>query len=138
MPNHYHFLLSQEADYSISQFIQAIFNSYAKAFNKMYNRTGTLFEGTFKSIHVHSSEYLVHLCRYVHRNPIETKIPLVDELEQWEFSNYPEWIDVRNGTMVDRKFITDLFKDGKSYRKFVEEYETPPDLQKKLLKYLLE
>ncbi|MBC8181000.1 transposase, partial [candidate division KSB1 bacterium] len=80
MPNHYHFLLSQEADYSISQFIQAIFNSYAKAFNKMYNRTGTLFEGTFKSIHVHSSEYLVHLCRYVHRNPIETKIPLVDEL----------------------------------------------------------
>lgn len=52
MPNHYHFLLKQDGDVSISELMQTIFNSYSKAFNKMYNRSGTLFEGPFKSIHV--------------------------------------------------------------------------------------
>ena len=71
MPNHYHFLLRQDTDVSISDFIQAVYNSYAKAFNRMYNRSGTLFEGPFKSILVDSDEYLAHLCRYIHRNPID-------------------------------------------------------------------
>lgn len=138
MPNHYHFLLRQDADFSVAQFIQAVFNSYSKAFNKMYKRTGTLFEGTFKSIHVHSPEYLTHLSRYIHRNPIDLKIPLVSKLEKWEFSNYPEWIDIRKGTLVDKKLIIDLFGDVASYRKFVEEYIPPSDMQEKMLKYLLE
>ena len=45
MPNHYHFLLRQDSNAAISELIQAIFNSYSKAFNKKYNRSGTLFEG---------------------------------------------------------------------------------------------
>jgi len=138
MPNHYHFLLRQDADFSVAQFIQAIFNSYSKAFNKMVKRTGTLFEGTFKSIHVHSPDYLMHLCRYIHRNPVDLKIPLVQKLEHWEFSNYPEWIDIRSGTLVDKKFRNDLFDDAVSYKRFVEEYVPPSDIQEKMLKYLLE
>lgn len=49
MPNHYHFLLRQDGETSIADCIQAIFNSYTKAFNKMYHRTGTLFEGRFQA-----------------------------------------------------------------------------------------
>ncbi len=138
MPNHYHFLLRQDSDLSISQFIQALFNSYTKAFNKMYGRSGTLFEGAFKSIHIYSQEYLTYLCRYIHRNPIEADTPLVNKLQDWKFSNYPEWLNLRNGTLVDKKFIKDMFEDNQSYRKFVEEYTPPPKLQEKLGKYLLE
>ena len=80
MPNHYHFLLRQDGEASISDFVQAIFNSYTKAFNKMYTRSGTLFEGAFKSILVDSDEYLVHLCRYIHRNPIDTNVPRIRQM----------------------------------------------------------
>jgi REP element-mobilizing transposase RayT len=70
MPNHYHFVLRQDADISIATFIQAIFNVYSKAFNKMWECKGTLFESAFHAIHVETDEYLLHLCRYIHLNPV--------------------------------------------------------------------
>ncbi len=47
MPNHYHFLLRQDSDVPISDWMQSIFYSYSKAFNVMHGRAGTLFEGPF-------------------------------------------------------------------------------------------
>jgi len=52
MPNHYHFVLLQAGEHPISYFVQSLFNSYTKAFNKMYGRSGTLFEGPFRAAHV--------------------------------------------------------------------------------------
>lgn len=116
MPNHYHFLLRQDGTHKISEFIQAVFNSYSKAFNKRHNRTGTLFEGPFKSIHVDKRDYLVYLCRYIHRNPLEAG--LVSDLEEWPYSNYLEWIGLRNGKLVDLAFVRDYFKSVDDYRVF--------------------
>jgi REP element-mobilizing transposase RayT len=45
MPNHFHFVLRQDSEHPLSGFVQAVFNSYTKAFNKRYERSGTLFEG---------------------------------------------------------------------------------------------
>ncbi|MCA9732121.1 MAG: transposase [Deferribacteres bacterium] len=63
MPNHCHFLLRQNSEKSIIDFMQRTFNSYTKAFNRKYRRSGTLFEGPFKAIHVDEESYLVYLCR---------------------------------------------------------------------------
>lgn len=41
VPIHYHFFVKQKCETSVSQFIQSIFNSYSKAFNKMHDRKGT-------------------------------------------------------------------------------------------------
>lgn len=117
MPNHYHFLLRQDGETIISDLMQETFNSYSKAFNKMYNRTGTLFEGPFKSIHVDKNNYLIHLCRYIHRNPLEAD--LVNNLTEWPFSNYPEWIGKRSGRLVDLALIKSYFMTAESYREFV-------------------
>ncbi|MFQ5675871.1 MAG: transposase [bacterium] len=117
MPNHYHFLLRQDGETIISDLMQETFNSYSKAFNKMYNRTGTLFEGPFKSIHIDKDNYLTHLCRYIHRNPLEAG--LVTDLEKWSFSNYLEWIGERSGRLVDLAFIEFYFKTAEAYREFV-------------------
>lgn len=126
MPNHYHFLLRQNGEFSIGAFMQNLFNSYSKAFNKMYGRTGTLFEGPFKSIHVDKSNYLIYLCRYIHRNPKEAC--LVSNLSDWPYSNYLEWIEKRNGKLIDRAFVKANFKSPAEYEKFVEESEhKPPD-----------
>jgi hypothetical protein len=46
-----------------------LFNSYAKAFNKQNNRTGSLFEKHFKRIKIQDENYLRNIIQYVHLNP---------------------------------------------------------------------
>ena len=123
MPNHYHFVLLQAGEHPISYFVQSLFNSYTKAFNKMYGRSGTLFEGPFRAAHVTDDIYLLHLCRYVHLNPLEAG--LVTGLRNWPYSNYLEWIEQRNGTLVDREFVRSHFSTSAEYIQFVADY-TPP------------
>jgi REP element-mobilizing transposase RayT len=120
MPNHYHFLLRQDGEHTISTFIQGIFNSYTKAFNKAFNRKGTLFEGPFKALLVGKETHLLHLCRYIHRNPLEAG--LVTHLTDWPYSNYLEWVGQRSGTLFDAKFSQEHFSDSADYKKFVLEY----------------
>ena len=43
--------------------VQRTFNSYTKAINYRYGRSGTLFEGRYKAIEVDELDYLIHLCR---------------------------------------------------------------------------
>jgi len=123
MPNHYHFLARQDGSQSLSYFVQAVFNSYTKAFNRMYDRHGTLFEGPFQAIPVTKEEYLIHLCRYIHRNPLEAG--LVADLTAWPFSNYLEWIGKREGRLVDQDFARAWFPTSAAYEQFVLDY-TPP------------
>ncbi len=120
MPNHYHFLLRQDGARPVSDFVQAVFNSYTKAFNRAFNRTGTLFEGPFHATHVDEDVYLVHLCRYIHRNPLEAG--LVSHPAEWSFSNYLEWVSQRDGVLVDRAFVRENFPEPGSYERFVMEY----------------
>ena len=122
MPNHYHFVVRQEGEQLVSLFVQAIFNSYTKAFNKMWGRSGTLFEGPFKSIHITHDEYLLHLCRYVHLNPVAAN--LVHQPEQWAYSNCAGWLGLRSGTLVDQEFVRGHFPMPEAYRKFLA--DAPP------------
>lgn len=134
MDNHYHFLLRQDGETEISKFMQAVFNIYTKAFNTKYNHSGTLFEGPYKAIHVDKNEYLLHLCRYIHRNPLEAG--LVVKPEQWRYSNYAEFIGKRNGTLVDREFIEMNFGSPEAYEEFVMNYVPPEKTQRALRHYL--
>jgi REP element-mobilizing transposase RayT len=120
LPNHYHFLLRQDGLESISIFIQRIFNRYTKAFNKIHQRTGTLFEGPYKAIGIDNNEYLIHLCRYIHRNPLEAG--LITDLLDWPYSNYLEWVGVRSGTLIDQQFVLEHFVNVEEYKRFVLDY----------------
>lgn len=66
--NHYHLLLKQVADQGIEKFIQRLGTGYTKYFNHRHKRDGVLFQGKFKSIHVGSNEYLLHLSIYINLN----------------------------------------------------------------------
>ncbi len=138
MPNHYHFLLRQDGETSIADCIQAIFNSYTKAFNKMYHRTGTLFEGRFQSKYIDKDSYLIHLCRYIHRNPIDGKKPLVSALEDWPYSNYLEWIGERNGSLISQEFTESYFSNPDEYSQFVNDYTPPKKTDDGLKSYLFD
>ena len=137
MPNHYHLLLRQDGDEPAGELARFSFNRYTKAFNKRYGRTGTLFEGRYQSIHVDRTDYLLHLCRYIHANPV--RAGLVSRPEAWPFSNYLEWVGLRDGVLVDRRFVAETFPKSEDYRRFVAEYlEHPAILPDTLTPYLLD
>ena len=71
MPNHYHFFLEQLEENGITRFMHRLGTGYTKFFNIKYERTGRLFESTFKGIHIATDQYFFHLSRYIHLNPVD-------------------------------------------------------------------
>jgi REP element-mobilizing transposase RayT len=137
MPNHYHFLVRQDGEQSAGLLPQLTFNRYTKAFNRRYRRSGTLFQGRFQSVWVDKTEYLFHLCRYIHANPV--KGGLTTHPADWPFSNYREWIGLRDGALVDRAFVAESFPDRDRYRAFVADYlDRPRALPAGIEPYLLD
>ena len=120
MPNHYHFLIRQDGEQPAGLLPQRVFNSYSKAYNKRYEHSGTLFEGTYQVVAVESEAHLLHLCRYIHANPVTHG--LVEDVKEWPYSNYPEWIGVRDGTLLDREFVREHFPSPQGHEEFVFKY----------------
>jgi len=55
----------------ISEFLRKLLTAYSKYFNAKYNRTGSLFEGSFKSEHISDDVHAKYLFSYIHLNPIK-------------------------------------------------------------------
>jgi len=89
MSNHYH-LLIETPQPNLSQAIQWLNVSYAAYHNRKHRRSGHLFQGRFKSVLVDADEYLKHLSRYIHLNPVRAKI--VQKPEEYRCSSYPAFI----------------------------------------------
>jgi putative transposase len=71
MPNHFHILLTPLEDVGVSSFMLKLGTAYSMFFNKKYNRTGSLFEGVFKSQHVVQDVHFQYLFAYIHMNPLK-------------------------------------------------------------------
>ncbi|MEG4851052.1 transposase [Microcoleus sp. B5-D4] len=117
MPNHYHLLVYLQTD-DFSKLMQSFTLSYAKAINKRYQRVGSLFQGRFQAIHVDGEDYLLHLTRYIHLNPVCANI--VEKAEDWEFSSYQEYIDLRQGSLPKIDGVRSQFFSADAYRDFLE------------------
>jgi REP element-mobilizing transposase RayT len=117
MPNHYHFVMRQDGEHAAGLLPQRVFNSYSKAYNKRYEHSGTLFEDNYKVKPVVKSSHLLHLCCYIHGNPV--KDGLVSDPADWPYSNYLEWIGERDGTLYDPEFVRVNFSSPEAYRAFV-------------------
>jgi putative transposase len=85
-----------------------LFNAYAKAFNKAYNRTGSLFQNPFGRVEVRSDEQLIHLVSYIHRNP--QRHGLVEDFRDWPYSSYIEMLH-EGPAQVQRGEVIDWFGD---------------------------
>jgi REP-associated tyrosine transposase len=121
MPNHYHLLIRQETEQPLSKFVNVLFNRYVQAVNMQQGRSGTLFEGRFRHKRVERWEYLIHLCRYIHRNPVKGR--LVPRPEDWPFSNFMEWIGLRDNGLKDEAFIREHFSRAQDYIEFVSDQD---------------
>jgi REP element-mobilizing transposase RayT len=120
LPNHFHWLVRQDGIASVNLLPKRVFGSYTRIYNHIHGRIGTLFEDRFDAKLVNTDEYLHHLCCYIHANPVRHGIATAPEL--WPYSNYAEWLGLRNGTLVDHTFIQAHFPDKARYQQFVSAY----------------
>lgn len=74
MPNHFHFLLRSKEPLAITGFMLRLCTSYAKYFNTKYHFVGRLFQERFRAKIVDTDEYLTHLSRYIHLNPVSDNL----------------------------------------------------------------
>lgn len=131
MPNHLHLLLRQDGNESIDRFIHRLHTAYTMYFNKKYEKVGAVFQGRFKAKMIDTDEYLLHVSRYIHINPIELfhaqGRALSTELVEYPWSSYGEYVELRPKFLCDPTIILNYFSNsplrGKTtYRAFVEEY----------------
>jgi len=118
MPNHFHLLLRQDSDVPTYKLMSSLHTSYSMYFNRKYNKVGHLFQGKYKQKEVDKDEYLLQLSAYIHFNPI--KDSLVEELYKYQWSSYPDYIGIREGTLCNKKLAL-YGRSPKEYRKITEE-----------------
>ena len=119
MPNHFHLLLRPDLDETVPAFMTSLCGAYTQALNTQRGRRGPLFQGRYRSIEVDAEAYLIHLARYIHLNPVVSRL-VVSPIE-WPYSNYADVIGRRQGGLRDSSLVPDRFPRGDDYREFVEE-----------------
>src|SRR5688572_16206823 len=70
MSNHVHLLLTPQESEACSLMMRDLGRSYVRYFNRRHDRTGTLWEGRFRSCIVESSEYVLACYRYIELHPV--------------------------------------------------------------------
>ncbi|MCH4822131.1 transposase [Gramella lutea] len=130
LPNHFHLLIRTKNDIenrSISQAFSNFFNSYAKAINKAYNRTGSLFQDRFKRKRIEDEKYLQNLILYIHRNPENHKV--ISNFREYQFSSFSKLVS-DSSTFLQRDQVIDLFDsiDNFDYLHSQTEVESKWDL----------
>jgi len=86
MTNHVHLLATPPVSGAISQMMQKLGRRYVRRINDTYGRTGTLWEGRFKSCLVDSETYVLTCYRYIELNPV--RAAMVDSPDRYPWSSY--------------------------------------------------
>lgn len=131
MPNHFHLLLKQNTNQPIYSFIHRLTVSHSMYFNKRYNRVGHLFQGRFKAKLITRDEYLLHLSRYIHLNPLKI-INSISELETYRWSSYPEYINKKE-EVCEKEIILQQFNNAhpkQAYKRFVNNMISDDELMR--------
>ena len=120
MPNHFHFFLRQKTDVKIYQIFNSVLSSYVQKYNIKYERKGALMGGPLQSILIEDDRYFLNLCRYIHLNPVKANI--VIKPEEWKYSNYSEWIGIRDGKLFDPEVFNICRIASEKYKNSIENY----------------
>ena len=128
MPNHFHLLIKQNADYSIGNFMSSLSTKYVRYFNTRHKRVGHLFQDRYKAVKIETEEQWIYLSKYIHRNPCED-CPL-RPLANYPYSSYTNYLGIVNQSWLKPDKILSHFSKTlhkNSYQNFVEE-TVPKDI----------
>jgi len=97
MDNHFHLLLTPETAEGVPLMMQAVGRRYVRYFNDLHGRTGTLWEGRYRSTLVQTERYLLACMVYMDLNPV--RAGMVAEARQHPWSSHRHYI----GQVSDRR-----------------------------------
>ncbi len=83
MTNHVHMLLTPRDKDSVGQLMKRLGQRYVQYINRMYRRSGTLWEGRFRSCIAQEDNYLLHCQRYIELNPVRAEMVLHPADYRW-------------------------------------------------------
>jgi putative transposase len=145
MPNHFHFLvrlrgedvlfsqaqtlqpgkLLVKAEFSYPEFsmqqFSNFFNSYTKAYNKVYHRRGALFVDYLKRHRIEDEAYFTRLIHYIHYNPVHHQF--CKSAAEWPYSSYRAVLSQKE-SKIEKEVVLAWFGGLAAYRAF---HQTVPD-----------
>ncbi|MFC1622308.1 SH3 domain-containing protein [Patescibacteria group bacterium] len=132
MPGHFHLLLHQITDGALEYFMRSLSTRYSIYFNKKYQRVGSLYGGSYRSIQIDGISPLLHLTRYFHLHS-----------EGGKNSSYAEYLGTRKTPWVKpevilKSFDKSTFKGVTGYKNFVEKYEPDKEEEDMLKEIIIE
>ena len=98
MGNHFHLLATPETETGLPQMMQAVGRRYVRHFNTRQQRTGTLFEGRYRSTLIQAERYLLACMVYIDLNPV--RAGMVSEPAQYPWSSHRHYAGVANDRLV--------------------------------------
>jgi len=140
LPNHFHLIIRtkeldqlpeayQNGKRKLWQPFSNLFNAYAKAFNKKYGRSGSLFQKVPKQIIIENQTYLRNLIVYVNTNSAHHGIA---DYYEYPYSSYPVLISDER-TSLKREEVLEMFSDQENFESVLEKKEQQIELSQQLL-----
>lgn len=131
MPNHFHFEIYTTGhsattkkvgninSTALSNGFRLLQSNYAQYFNRRYARTGSLFRQKTKAKGMSdgTNHYGYIAFHYIHQNPLVAG--LVNRLEDWIYSSFPDYAGLRNGKLCDKELAEKII--GFNKENFIEE-----------------
>jgi len=96
MSNHFHLLATPETAEGIPQLMQSLGRRYVRYFNQRQGRTGTLWEGRYRSTLIQADRYLLACMAYIDLNPVRARI--ADAAVDYPWSSHGHYV----GQRIDR------------------------------------
>ncbi len=131
MNNHIHLLL-QVCEIPASTIMHNLSSRYSQKINRKYKRIGHLFQGRYKAILIEEDKYFMRLLRYIHLNPVRSKIVTRPEEYSWSShnsylgKNHIDWLTVEYGLS---KFSKSEQERLKAYSDYIDYEESSHELE---------
>ena len=143
LSNHYHLLvkvrdeselnitsnMDKSYTWHVSNAFSSFLQSYTRSMNKVYGRSGALFETPFKRIEVQNEAYFSKLVSYIHQNP--QKHGIIADFKDYPHSSYWSHLSTTKQSKLERTDVLDWFGGDKQYQYFHN--DGPAEIEKKLM-----
>ena len=138
MKNNFNLLVKELGESNISIFMHRLETSHALYFNTKYKRSGPLFSGRFKAVHVENDIQYTHTSRYIHLNTLKIFDPMWKErgyvedkvgaekfLRDYKWSSLPEYLETREefAPIIEKGPVIECFdNNSEEYWKFLTDW----------------
>jgi putative transposase len=96
----------QTERHPLSSAIGILLSSYSQSINKQNGSTGSLFQQKTKAKYLDNIDLARTVFHYIHQNPVQAR--LVQNMEDWEFSSFRDYADLRRGTLCNQDLAFEL------------------------------